>query len=1006
MRSSSVFALLLFVTLAPSPAPAQSGAVRLASDARAATPARDSAIRQLEGFLSEYPDSPLRPNALFQLGELLVQRSDERFAQAQQAATGPGDTIASGAAPVRPDYAAAISRYEELIRRYPDFERRDAAAYTLGTLYAFEQRHADASRMFRIVADAADSRFRPEALFRLGDAQFELAAAARGAERRALFAQAARAYEQAVAAAAERSDIWFLSMYKLGWSYYNQASQTNQQEYRQAVEVFDRLVAAYDLLTAEQQARLGLRGEAIEYMAIAFTQVGGAQAANQFFEARGGRDYKIQVLRRVAQGLRDQGDFPRAIEAYRLLLAEVPTDTGALNIQREIVDIYQNRMLEPDSAQAARLVLVERFSPNSPWAQANAARAGELRTAREEALRNAGQFALARAQQGNRARFAEAATLYQSYLAEFPTSDSAKVVNTYYAEALFGQGEYIRAGSEFARAAYAYGPTDSLSRVAGRNAIVAFDSALTRAGTDRAAQDSLFSAVDRFVAAFPESDMARVALRQKARRASEAQRWEVLAETFRTYAQRYPNDPYTPTAQKLIGDALYQQGMYAEAQQQWEAAQTVARQAGRRALADSISNLRTAAAASFADTLIRRGEYRRAAEEVYVAFADENPRAPNAPDALGDAIETYVIVLSDSLRGRVDEGQRQQARARAIELSQRLVQEYPQYRYRVQYQTLRANLLADAGRGDEAVQALRELISQNREFEGRQAVMIRLAVTLDSLGRGREAAEAYASFAQAYPRDSRAADAMFNAGIGYAEAGDSAAAARTFGQFATTFPRDARAGDARQRQVALLRATGDVGAAEAQLAQLCAARTVDESLRPLCAERNAQRFFQEAVALWPQYDQLELVIPTRAQLTRQGVERASAQKQRLLRQLTDALTRTIRTGHPEYLSAATFYVGLAQWEYGQFLENVRLPQGLSEEEQEQARQGAQAQAEQFYQTARNAWQQLLEKAAQDNIENVWITRTRAALQGEIPSPPPVAMLDGSAGSAVVAGREG
>ena len=37
----------------------------------------------------------------------------------------------------------------------------------------------------------------------------------------------------------------------------------------------------------------------------------------------------------------------------------------------------------------------------------------------------------------------------------------------------------------------------------------------------------------------------------------ETERWDVLASTFRTYAERYPNDPYTPTAQKLIGDALY-----------------------------------------------------------------------------------------------------------------------------------------------------------------------------------------------------------------------------------------------------------------------------------------------------------------------------------------------------------------------------------------------------------------------------------------------------------------
>ncbi len=71
---------------------------------------------------------------------------------------------------------------------------------------------------------------------------------------------------------------------------------------------------------------------------------------------------------------------------------------------------------------------------------------------------------------------------------------------------------------------------------------MAFDSALAKNPRDVAAQDSLFAAVDRFVARFPASDVSRTALMQKGRRALEAQRWDVVETTFRTYAQRYPND--------------------------------------------------------------------------------------------------------------------------------------------------------------------------------------------------------------------------------------------------------------------------------------------------------------------------------------------------------------------------------------------------------------------------------------------------------------------------------
>jgi tetratricopeptide (TPR) repeat protein len=267
---------------------ASSGGAPAADD-----PARDSAITKLTAFLTRYPDSPLRPNALFELGELLVRRADAEF-EAQLRAT-TGDTTRAGEAPVRPVYEPAIARYDELVRRYPNFPQVDAGAYTLGTLLFRVQRYADATRMFELVTTKDSSRFRPEAFFRLGDSYFEVASRERGPARQAAFVKAAAAYERAVSLAPPGGDIYFLSLYKLGWSYYNQATRANQEEYRRAVDVFGRLVAEYDKLSPEQQARLGLRKEAIEYMAIAFTQVGGAQAAQQFAQRNLGQRIESDV---------------------------------------------------------------------------------------------------------------------------------------------------------------------------------------------------------------------------------------------------------------------------------------------------------------------------------------------------------------------------------------------------------------------------------------------------------------------------------------------------------------------------------------------------------------------------------------------------------------------------------------------------------------------------------------------------------------------------------------
>lgn len=948
-------------------------------------PAGDTAIMRLERFLAQYPQSALRPRALLQLGELLVRRADERFAVSQRA----GATSDSAA---RPDYREAIERYHELLNAYPNFDRRDAVAYTLGTLYTQQQRYPEAVQAFESVA-ADSSAFKSEALFRLGDSYFEIASNERGETRRANFARAATAYERATAAAPHDGDIYFLSLYKLGWSYYNQATQTSQAEYSKAVDVFGRLIDAYDKLSPEQQSRLGLRSETIEYMAVAFTQVGGADAANKYFSAHSGAGYRLPVMRRVAFSLQEQGDFTRAIDAYQAVINQSPTDSTAVSTQRAIVDIYQNRTLEPERAQQARLDLVTRFGPDSPWATANAANKTVMDSAaaiREFALRQAAQYALGKAQQGNdRQRYASAVALYDRYLREFPKSDSAQALNTYFAEALINTGDYMRAGAEYSRTAYSYSrdSTGAVAEQAGRNAIVAFDSAVTKNPRDPAARDSLFAAVDRFVDRFPASPVSKTALMQKGRRASEGQRWDVMAATFAKYAQRYPTDPFTPNAQKLVGDALYRSGKYAEAQTQWELAQNVARQSGQAALADSISTVRTAAASTFADTLIRAGNYDRAVD-VYVAFADKNAGSDKAADALRDAIETYMLADS-AARKRGDSAASQQARARAITLSERLSKDYPRYQYRAQYQALRARLLAESGKRDEALVALQAVIAENSTWNGRADAMVRVASLLDSLDRKRDAAAAYEAFAAAYPTDRRAADAQYNAAVTYLEVPDSAAASRAYASFATRFPTDARAAQARSARLAMLRASGDSLGAEREVTSLCSSNP-SADLRATCATRIGEQEFRTGAAIFPQYKALRLIIASKAELSTGGVQRASAQKQALLREMSTHFTKAIETGSPLHLSAATFYVGLAQWEYGDFVKNVQLPADLTDTERAQATAGSDRQAAQYYDAARKTWQALLDKAQQQKIDNEWVTRARDALAGNVPASPPTA----------------
>ena len=246
-----------------------------------------------------------------------------------------------------------------------------------------------------------------------------------------------------------------------------------------------------------------------------------------------------------------------------------------------------------------------------------------------------------------------------------------------------------------------------------------------------------------------------------------------------------------------------------------------------------------------------------------------------------------------------------------------------------------------------------------------------------------------AACSPAYPRDRRAADAQYNAAATYLEVPDSAAAGRAYATFATRFSADPRAAQARSARLAMLRATGDSLGVERELSSLCTSNP-SADLRATCATRIGEQEFRAGVAIFPRYKAVRLVIPSKAQLTTAGVQRASAQKQALLRQMSDHFTKAIETGSPLHLAAATYYIGLGQWEYGEFLKNVQLPSGLTDAERTAATAGSERQAAQYYDAARKTWQALLDKAQQQKIDNEWITRARDALAGNIPASPPTA----------------
>jgi tetratricopeptide (TPR) repeat protein len=306
----------------------------------------------------------------------------------------------------------------------------------------------------------------------------------------------------------------------------------------------------------------------------------------------------------------------------------------------------------------------------------------------------------------------------------------------------------------------------------------------------------------------------------------------------------------------------------------------------------------------------------------------------------------------------------------------------------LQYQTLHADLLEEIGQGDQSVTALRQIIADNPSWRGRADAEIKVAVRLDSLGKGKEAAAEYQQFAADYRQDPRAADALYNAAVTYVQARDTLAGAAAYGTFVDRFPKDSRAAQARVYRVQLLRAGGDNATADADLNRLCSLLNPPAELKGDCAARAGRSAFDAGLAEFLRYRDVKLVIATRAQLTAVGVKRASALKQKMLGSVTDDFTKAIESGDPQYLAAGSYYVGYAQWEYGNFLKNVQLPKSLSDAERTAAAAGAGQQAQAYYTQAEKTWTALVDKATQAGIANAWIDLARDGTTGKVPDLPP------------------
>lgn len=580
------------------------------------------ALRSYERFIMEDLDgrSTLRAEALHNLADL--------YAEIETAAAG---RVVRGqpAAPAL-SRAKSIAVYERLLTLYPRRPENDGALYQLARAYGEMGRSDDAAtRLRRILADYPQSRYAPEAAFRLGVRAFAARDFSGAAD---LFAKATQTHQAPLVEAARFHSGWTL---------------LNLQEYRKAADAF---VAILDTAAAKRPTKAGgfslsefpeadaaFLSETMKSLLLAFDYLGGPEEMRAYFAAGDRRPYEASLYRTLGALYQDQDRTSDAVAAYQAFLAAVPLHPDAPKFESAIAEAY-TRAKWQGALIEARERLAERYGPGSAWARANPdASRSTVQAMVKDALYQLALYDHAQAQNLRRpTAWEKALARHERFLAWFPKDVEASRVVWLRGEALFELGRYADAADAYQRSAYEY-PAHAQTREAAYAAVTATERLIPRDGpVEPPAAERLASSALRFVETFSDDARNPDVLMKAAQTAERARRPELADTLTRRLLDRYPANRWATAAQRTRAQALYDQGEFLKAEQ-----------AFRRALGGATAKDAPTVNALAASALFQhasRDQREGRTSEAIAAFervASDYPTTPVAPSALAEAAHIH-----------------------------------------------------------------------------------------------------------------------------------------------------------------------------------------------------------------------------------------------------------------------------------------------------------------------------------------------------------------------------
>jgi cellulose synthase operon protein C len=452
----------------------------------------NQAIDAYRKFLDVAPKAAQRQEALRRLGDLEMEAADDNSNQS-----------ASGV----PDYKAAVTRYQDFLKAYPNDRGNDRVLYQLSR--AQEQSGAlevALQTLDRLVRDYPNTLYLAEANFRRGELLFTTRE----------YVKAEQAYAT-VLKGDSRNPYRERALYMQGWSLFKQGRL--EEALQPFFGVLDLKLPGHedenelDTITSLSRADRELVEDTFRVVSLSLENLKGAETIPTYITSRIRRDYEFRVYQQLGELYIKQGRVKDAADTFSAFARLNPLHAQAPVLQARVIGIYQQNgfaMLALD----AKKDYAGRYGVTSEFRRANPAGWERAQPLVKTHVAELARHYHASAQKSkNTADYQEAVRWYRAYIASFPNEPEAAQNNFLLAELLFEDSRFLEAAAEYEKVAYQY-PRGDKSADAGYAALLGYAAQEKRATPAEvpALQRASVESALRFAAAFGKDSRAGVVL--------------------------------------------------------------------------------------------------------------------------------------------------------------------------------------------------------------------------------------------------------------------------------------------------------------------------------------------------------------------------------------------------------------------------------------------------------------------------------------------------------------